>query len=82
MRVMPTGDRGQRYEVRCTDGNGAEMVVGWCEDSDGGPLRRCVELHPSWHSPVVIDRRVDCGSTGPRPQGCSRGGDPVNPQTN
>ena len=29
------GDRGQRYEVRWQDLDGAEKVLGWAADSDG-----------------------------------------------
>lgn len=57
------GDEGQRYEVRCTDGDGKDMGVGWTNEPDGGGLAEGVRLHPSWHSPVVIDRQADSERT-------------------
>lgn len=50
------GDKGQRYEVRAIDGTGKEIVVGWCGNEEGKPLSTCIERHPVWHSPKVIDR--------------------------
>jgi hypothetical protein len=52
------GDRGQRYEVRCLDEDGAEKVIGWTDDPTGGGLVRGVDAHPAWRSPRVIDRRA------------------------
>lgn len=50
------GDRGQRYEVRYVDGNGAEKVFGWSEQYPEGFVRS-INLHPTMHSPRVIDRQ-------------------------
>lgn len=50
------GDRGQRYEVRYLDEDDVEHVFGWTEDPTGGALVKSIELHPSMHSPRVIDR--------------------------
>lgn len=53
------GDRGQRYEVHCTDCNGDDLRIGWTNDPTGGGLVEAVNLHPSWHTPVVIDRHAE-----------------------
>ena len=53
------GDKGQRYEVRYLDHEDNEQVAGWHDDPTGGNLIKMIELHPSWHSPRVIDRRRD-----------------------
>ncbi len=53
------GDRNQQYEIRCKKKFTNEvMVIGWTDVlwtargmCDG------VTLSPSWHSPVIIDRR-------------------------
>lgn len=59
------GDRGQRYEVRCTDPEkkqgsddlGAEMIIGWCRTLHSvRSLVAGIKLHPAWHTPHVIDR--------------------------
>lgn len=53
------GDKGQRYEVRAMveiNGQDEEHVVGYTDDETGGGLVRMLKLHPSWHSPRVIDR--------------------------
>lgn len=51
------GDEGQRYEVRCIGEKGAQRIVGWNETNAGVcALVLAVQLHPSFHSPVVIDR--------------------------
>lgn len=52
----PTGDRGQRYEVRAKDFSGREFVVGWTNVRDGGEVVKVVNDHPSWHSHAVVDR--------------------------
>lgn len=52
------GDRGQQYEVRAqTEAECGEFVVGWTDEPDGGDLVKTVNEHPSWHTPIVIDRR-------------------------
>jgi hypothetical protein len=51
--------RGYRYEVRCLDGKGESMVVGWTDLADGGALVKMVERHPSWSAPRVIDLRPE-----------------------
>jgi hypothetical protein len=50
------GDKGQRYEVWCLDSDGTPMQVGYSDQSDGGSLTQMVSLHPSWHSPWIVDR--------------------------
>ena len=55
---LNTGDKGQRYEVRFTDGDGKRRTFGWTNEADGGALVRSIKLHPVWHSPVVIDRKT------------------------
>jgi len=50
-----TGNKGQRYEVRCKDAFGKERIVGWADDPKN--LVESVELHPSFHSPEIIDRK-------------------------
>lgn len=54
------GDTGMRYEVRCDDGDGNEMVVGHTTDPTGGKLVEAVNLHPSWNSPKIVDREKPC----------------------
>lgn len=55
--TFKTGDKGQRYEVRYKDSEGVERVMGWSETDDGVKnLKFAIELHPSFHSPRVIDR--------------------------
>lgn len=44
MSCFPTGDKGQRYEVRYTDREGVEKVFGWTEEADGGVLVESVKL--------------------------------------
>lgn len=52
------GDEGQRYEVCCKDSGGKEIKVGWSDDLEGAEvMRECVRLHPSFHSPKIIDRK-------------------------
>ena len=57
MSLAPPGDRGQRYEVKANI-NDEVTTVGWTQKEDGGGLVKMVNLHPSWHSPVVIDREA------------------------
>lgn len=52
------GDQGQRYEVRAKNEVGKQVVIGWAETSEGvAALKKSVKLHPSFHSPKVIDRK-------------------------
>lgn len=57
--TFKVGDKGQRYEVRCKNAIGDEIVVGWADDPK--TLVESVELHPSFHSPKVIDRKPKDG---------------------
>ena len=58
MTGFKVGDKGQRYEVRYKDNEGTERILGWAEISDEvDNLKKCIELHPSFYSPRVIDRR-------------------------
>lgn len=52
------GDKGQRYEVWCFDGEGGLMQVGYSEEPDGGSLTQMVHEHPMWHSPWIVDRET------------------------
>lgn len=63
-RVINTGHKGQRYEVRALrprEGGGTwePFVVGWTEQPDGGSLVTMVAKHPSWTSARVIDLGED-----------------------
>ena len=61
MRVA-TGDRGQRYEIRVTDGQGKELVVGWTDDLERAErLKDGIARHPVLTDPRIIDRRKDGG---------------------
>jgi hypothetical protein len=55
-RMPDIGDKGQRYEVRFTDEDGSEKVMGWSESYPQNYID-AIEAHPAWHSPKVIDRR-------------------------
>lgn len=53
------GDRRQRYEVRYVDADdGIEKVFGWTDETDGGAMVECINLHPVWNSPRVVDRQA------------------------
>jgi len=55
-----TGDEGQRYEIRAKDPEkeSAEIVVGWSATLDGAKsFVEGIVLHPSLHSPRIIDRK-------------------------
>lgn len=53
-----TGDRGQRYEIRCDeDDSGPEMVIGWSNDPEA--FEATVRLHPCWCNRKVIDRQPE-----------------------
>ena len=54
--TFKVGDKGQRYEVRYKDSEGAEKVMGFADDPE--LLVEAIELHPSMHSPKVIDRQA------------------------
>jgi hypothetical protein len=51
------GYNGQWYEVRFTDGDGTEHVMGWTNSADGGGLVESINAHPVWHDPRVVDLR-------------------------
>jgi len=53
--TFKTGDKGQRYEVRAINATGKEIVIGWADDPKN--LVESVILHPSQHSPKIIDRQ-------------------------
>jgi len=56
------GDRGQRYEVRFFDRrDGAERIMGWTEQADGGKLLKAAKLWPTARDPFVVDRRRNDG---------------------
>ena len=55
MTNFKIGDRGKRYEVRYIDTKGNEKVMGWAEDPEN--LVKVIKLHPTYHSPKVIDRQ-------------------------
>ncbi len=58
MTGFNVGDKGQRYEVRYKDNEGNEKVMGWVENQEGvDNYFKCIELHPTFHSPRVIDRK-------------------------
>ncbi len=50
---------GERYEVRCIDGRGCEVLVGYTNRADANDLVRRVRNHPVWHSPRVIYRHSE-----------------------
>lgn len=56
MTGFKVGDKRQRYEVRYTDAKGVQRVMGWADDPKN--LVEAIELHPSFHSPKVIDRQA------------------------
>lgn len=56
MTGLKVGDKGQRYEVRCKDSLGHEIIVGWADDPKN--LVEAIKLHPSNHSHRVIDRQA------------------------
>ena len=53
--TFKVADKGQRYEVRYIDGEGIERVMGWADEPKN--LVDAIKLHPSFHSPRVIDRQ-------------------------
>ena len=57
--IAPIGDRGQRYEVRYRDIHGNSQVAGWTEAENGHPFIKMIELHPTRHSPTIIDRQSE-----------------------
>jgi len=46
-----------RYEVRATNAEGKDFVVGWSSLRSGGTPMRIVKEHPEWHSPIVFDTK-------------------------
>jgi hypothetical protein len=50
---------GERYEVRCTDGAGRDILVGYTNRANGDDLVLLIRRHPVWHTPRVIDRFVE-----------------------
>ena len=58
MSKVETGDKGQRYEVSCLEPSGKKITIGWADTQEGvDNLVLGVNLHPSMHSPKVIDRK-------------------------
>lgn len=57
---IKTGDQGQRYEVRYINAAGKEKIVG-CTDifECAKSMEKGIILHPSMHSPKIIDRKVN-----------------------
>lgn len=61
--MPPTGDRGQRYEVRYQDEKGVEHVLGWADTAASvRQLRKAIDAHPAWSKPRVIDRKPEQGA--------------------
>lgn len=57
MSKVETSDKGQRYKVICLTKSGRQVTIGWAETQKGvDNLVLGVNLHPSFHSPQVIDR--------------------------
>lgn len=57
MTGFKVGDRGQRYEVRAIYGEDKKIILGWADNDEGvQSFLKSIELHPSMHSPEVIDR--------------------------
>jgi len=50
-----TGDNGQRYVVYYKDGGGKEHIAGWTDNPEN--ITGMIAMHPSWHSPRVVDRK-------------------------
>jgi len=62
MTGFKIGDKGQRYEMRYKNKNGIEKVMGWVETQKGvDDFFKCINLHPAFHSPRVIDRQKQVG---------------------
>lgn len=55
--IPPVGDKGQRYEHWCDNGNGEPMKMGWSEQPNGC-FRKCVHLQPAWSNYRYIDRKA------------------------
>jgi hypothetical protein len=49
----PIGDKGQRYEIWCKDGE-HDLCIGWSDNPNS--FASMVEKHPVWHSRRVVDR--------------------------
>lgn len=50
------GDKGQRYQHQCEDGDGNVMIMGWSEKK-GKNFKKVVSLHPAWSNYKRIDRK-------------------------
>ena len=62
MSNFPTGDKGQRFEVRFFDREtGRECMMGWTNSADGEPLMGSVKLLPTARDPFVVDRFARSG---------------------
>ena len=58
MKEPEVGDRGQRYEVSASNPDGSSICIGWSDTVEGTEsLVEGVLLHPSMHSPKVVDRQ-------------------------
>ena len=51
------GDQGQRYEHRCDNEDGKQIVFGW--SSSPNSFKKMIELNPAYSNHVVIDRRKE-----------------------
>jgi hypothetical protein len=55
-RRIPSGDNGQRYEIRY-GGAAGESVFGWASTIAGAAtLVNSIDLHPAMNNPRVLDR--------------------------
>lgn len=57
-----------RYEVRATNAEGKDFVVGWSSLRSGGTIMKIVKEHPEWHSPIVFDTKEGVLGKGPHPR--------------
>lgn len=70
MSTIPTGDQGQRYEVSFYDPRTSmRQVLGWTAEQEGvNALVACINLHPVWEQPQVLDRQNASGPEHLAPQ--------------
>jgi len=55
MSKFPTGDQGQRYEIRAIQ-SGEEVVIGWCERRPE-KLVEAAKAHPACSDAWHVDRK-------------------------
>lgn len=55
---IKTGDKGQRYEIRCCmNEQSVESAFGWTDVYEvAETMVESIKLHPCWHSPRIVDR--------------------------